>query len=151
MAEDVKVERCGGSGYLQAEDPPPPGFSTPVPISINCEGCPDCEPRWRIWVVPGLGNGSGASGPDTSPPDDCGLTGQDWCRAAEIEVVPASALDQARKEERERLRERLESEEASAVALASIGNAKNHGGGAIGAVTAARLALAALAEQEETS
>lgn len=53
------------------------------------------EGRWTIWRIErgeDLEPWSGVLGPATNPPDDAGLSGTDWCRAAEVEVIPAAVL-----------------------------------------------------------
>lgn len=53
------------------------------------------EREQRRWTIFRIDRGTdefwtGVDGPPTNPPDDCGLTGVDWLRAAEVEVIPAN-------------------------------------------------------------
>lgn len=72
------------------------------------------EWRWTISKIDGYGTFV-LDGPDTSPPKDCGLAGEEWLKAARVEVVPASLVDELRRE-----RDRIEDARLAARSLAEV-------------------------------
>lgn len=61
--------------------------------------------RWMIFRIDRGEDGedwTGVKGPATNPPEDCGLAGVDWCRAAAVEVLPVAEVANAERELRVR-------------------------------------------------
>ncbi len=88
----VKCVGCGHRDGVRGESGPRADDAVPMCSKCFSPMVAVRARRWEVTVVDGFGQF--VSGPDTAP-EGSGLTGMDWVKAAEVEVVEAAHVDEA--------------------------------------------------------